>query len=98
MATVVADDVLVAAGLPEADITHWTAAQPTFPPRGESSLGSMRVDAPAASTFFMLGEALLRRLPARPSRSDREQAAALELTSALRDARLQFLRRYSGLL
>jgi len=53
-------------------------------------------DARAASRFFAAGQALIERLPPRPSRSPSEQAAAEALHAHLRATRRAFLRRHAA--
>jgi (3,5-dihydroxyphenyl)acetyl-CoA 1,2-dioxygenase len=52
---------------------------------------SFEADSAAASEFLTQGEALLHRLPARPRRDEREQAAAQAIANALNAARERFL-------
>jgi (3,5-dihydroxyphenyl)acetyl-CoA 1,2-dioxygenase len=76
--------ILEAAGLPEEEVAAWWPAP--------AHSGSFEADARAASGFLTAGETLLRRLPARPARGEREQAAADAIADALNGARESFLR------
>jgi thioesterase DpgC len=87
--------VLEAAGLPGAEVERWTAAQPGFPPVMATSRETWERDRAAATEYFALGEALLRRLPLKPRRGEREQQAAAVLQERLRDTRTSFLRAYA---
>jgi thioesterase DpgC len=80
--------VLDAVGLPHEEAEAWQAAAATAP---EAS-GSFEADADAASAFLTRGEALLGRLPPRPRRTEREQAAAAAIAEGLNAARERFLR------
>jgi thioesterase DpgC len=80
-----APGILEAAGLPEEGVAAWQAAAPL-------PSGSFEPDADAACGFLTAGEALLRRLPPRLRRTDREQAAAHAIADALNAARERFLR------
>jgi thioesterase DpgC len=80
-----APGILEAAGLPEEGVAAWQSAAP-------APSGSFEADAAAASEFLLMGEELLRRLPPRPRRGEREQAAAGAIAAALDDARDRFLR------
>ena len=76
------------AGLPRHELERFSDLEP--------SLGdSFESDASAASRYFLAGQALIDRLPARPYRSDPEQKAAETLQSQMRSARLAFLRRHA---
>jgi thioesterase DpgC len=48
-----------------------------------------------ARQFWQYGEALLRRLPPKPGRDEREGAAAAALLASLRDSRTDFLRAHA---
>ena len=100
MATAIRDElaaVLGAAGLPTDELQRWAAVEPpTFPPPAVASRDSLRGDAAAAGRFFQLGQNLLDRLPPRPRRSEREQAAAEGVHAALRSVRTRFLRSYAA--
>jgi enoyl-CoA hydratase/carnithine racemase len=52
-------------------------------------------DARATTAHLVAGERLVARLPPRPQRSDREQAAAEAILTALHDARDRFLRTHA---
>jgi enoyl-CoA hydratase/carnithine racemase len=79
---------LEAAGLSEHDVAAWRSATPT-------TLGSFPAAARATCEFLTRGEELLRRLPARGSRSETEQGAAEELVAFLNGARGDFMRAYA---
>jgi len=76
--------ILEAVGLPEEEVAAWRAAahEPT---------GAFEPDAAAAVGYLSAGEALLRRLPERPRRSEREQAAAEAVAAELGVERERFL-------
>ncbi len=83
-----APGILAAAGLPEEEIAAWQAAEPSgsdpFEPAAE-----------AAIAFLTMGERLLRRLPPRARRAEREQGAASTIAAALDGARERFLRTHA---
>jgi thioesterase DpgC len=81
---------VVAGGLPADEIDAFSRAEPVLP--GQTFAG----DIEAARRFFELGEGLLHRLPARPQRSEQEQAAAESIAGALRATRTQVVRLYVG--
>jgi (3,5-dihydroxyphenyl)acetyl-CoA 1,2-dioxygenase len=81
--------MLEAAGLSEQEVAAWRSATPT-------TLGSFPAAARATCDFLTRGEELLRRLPARPERSEAEQAAAAELIAFLNGARTDFMRAYAA--
>src|SRR5205823_432941 len=84
--------------LPADELNTWRAAEPRFPSAGATTAGELAHDARAAARYSAEGEALLRRLPAKPHRDARAQAAAEALKARLREARTQFLRAYGELL
>src|SRR3954470_608174 len=57
--------------------------------------GDYGADAEEASAFLLQGADLIGRLPAKPDRSEREQAAASEIHAALGEVRDRFLRRHT---
>jgi (3,5-dihydroxyphenyl)acetyl-CoA 1,2-dioxygenase len=81
--------MLEAAGLSEQEVAAWRSATPT-------TLGSFPAAARATCDFLTRGEELLARLPARPERSEAEQAAAAELNAFLSGARTDFMRAYAA--
>jgi (3,5-dihydroxyphenyl)acetyl-CoA 1,2-dioxygenase len=81
--------MLEAAGLSEQEVAAWRSATPT-------TLGSFPAAARATCDFLTRGEELLGRLPARPERSEAEQAAAAELIAFLDGARTDFMRAYAA--
>ncbi len=85
--------LLEAVGLARDDVQAWAAAEPAFDIRAVWS-----DDAARLSRYALAGQALLERLPPRPRRSEREQAAAAALQTPLREVRVGFLRRYAGAL
>jgi (3,5-dihydroxyphenyl)acetyl-CoA 1,2-dioxygenase len=76
--------MLEAVGLPEEEVAAWGAATPAL-------TGSFDPDTAAVVEYLGLGEALLRRLPERPRRSEREQAAAEAVAAELSVERERFL-------
>jgi (3,5-dihydroxyphenyl)acetyl-CoA 1,2-dioxygenase len=81
--------MLEAAGLSEQEVAAWRSATPT-------TLGSFPAAARATCDFLTRGEELLGRLPARPERSEAQQAAAAELIAFLNGARTDFMRAYAA--
>jgi (3,5-dihydroxyphenyl)acetyl-CoA 1,2-dioxygenase len=98
MAIAIGDDVLGGVGLPQAELERLAQLEVVFPPPSTASRVSLLADAQAASRFLDAGRALLERLPPRPRRSVREQAAAEALNAILREARTRFMRTYAPLL
>src|ERR1700694_4886251 len=98
MAIALRDDLLEGAGLARADLDQLSRLEPNFPSALSTTPAEFDRDARAASRFFQTGQALLDRLPPRPQRSAREQAAAEALLTHLRQARIRFLRPYAALL
>ena len=88
--------VLTSAGLPEDELAQWRAAEPVLPPAGTGTADGLARDTGAAARFFARGDALLGRLPVKPDRNEREQAAAAALLTALRAVRERFLRAYAA--
>ena len=85
--------LLEGVGLGRDDVQTWLTLEPTFePPTGWSE------DAARLSRYALAGQALLDKLPNRPSRSAREQSAADALHTQLRAARVGFLRRHAAAL
>src|SRR4051794_28499907 len=68
----------------ETDAAAWAGAAPRLSGRFED-------DARATTAHLVAGERLVARLPARPQRSEREQARAETILEALHDARDRFL-------
>jgi thioesterase DpgC len=89
-------DALAAGGLPPDEVTSWQGAAPSLPPPAHGAAADLDRDTAAAARYFALGEALLGRLPAKPARTEREQAAAVALLAAQRAVREDFLRAYVG--
>jgi len=81
---IAARGILEAAGLPEEEVARWRAAAPAFS-------GAFEPDTAAAVEYLSLGEALLERLPERPRRSEREQAAVDAVAAELSVERERFL-------
>ena len=77
--------MLEAVGLPREEAVAWQAAAPELS-------DSFEADSSAATEFLTQGEALLRRLPMRPRRTEREQAAASAIADALTRLATRFLR------
>jgi thioesterase DpgC len=88
-------EMLETAGLSKAEAEQWSATQPAFAAGTAATRGALAADRDAAARYYALGEALLRRLPAKPRRGEREQAAAEAIQAALRDTRTRFLRAYA---
>ena len=81
---IAARGILEAVGLPEEEVAAWRAAAPAL-------TGAFDPDTAAAVEYLTLGEALLRRLPERPRRDQREQAAAEAVAAELTAERERFL-------
>ena len=81
---IAARGILEAVGLPEEKVAAWRAAAPAL-------TGAFDPDTAAAVEYLSLGEALLRRLPERPRRDQREQAAAEAVAAELSGERQRFL-------
>jgi len=75
---------LAAAGQAGADIIDWLKAEP----HGTTDYAT---DGPRYSAFWQASNRLLGRLPPRPQRSSREQAAAQAILTRARAARTRFL-------
>jgi thioesterase DpgC len=90
-------DAVKAAGLPGRDVEQWQAARPSSAAPGKASEASHPGDADALRTYVERGQGLLARLPAKPVRTSREEAAARVVREALQRARLQFLRAHAEL-
>src|SRR5687767_8660676 len=93
--TVVMPDLFLAAGLPVGEVKRWQAGEPALPAPGGGRPETLEADRRAAGRFFAEGDALLRRLPAKPDRTAAEQRAAEALLDALRSGRERFLRAYA---
>lgn len=78
---------LIASGLPESSVSSWTAIQP----RVTDDFGR---DLDRHISYWEQTERLLSALPAKPSRSDVERAAAQTLLTAGRASRERFLNAY----
>ncbi|MBV9282593.1 MAG: enoyl-CoA hydratase/isomerase family protein [Chloroflexi bacterium] len=76
------------------DLQHWLALMPYFPEPAVASEADFTRDTRAATRFFERGGELLRRLPSKPGRGEREAAVAGQIEGALREARTRFLRAY----
>jgi len=81
---IAARGILEAGGLPEEEVAAWRAAAPVL-------TGAFEPDTAAAVEYLSLGEALLDRLPERPRRREREQAAAEAVAADLSVERERFL-------
>jgi (3,5-dihydroxyphenyl)acetyl-CoA 1,2-dioxygenase len=86
-------DLLQASGLSEADVASWAQATPGG--RGAPADEGFRAEARASTAFLVQGEDLVARLPPRPKRDEREQAAATAIIGALHDERERFLRAHA---
>ncbi|MEA2530901.1 MAG: hypothetical protein QOG89_2545 [Thermomicrobiales bacterium] len=95
---VTAPDLLTAVGLPAGDVTEWGAAEPVVAAPGGVSRETLAGDAEAAARFFRCSDALVRGLPAKRDREEREQAAAEVVLEAARAVRTRFLRSYGDLI
>ena len=82
-------------GLPAEDIEAWMASVPGFLEASAASHGDFAPDTQNLGRFVQAGASLLRRLPPRPRRSEREEAAADALKERVRSARAAFLRVYT---
>jgi thioesterase DpgC len=98
MAMALQQDALEAVGLSGEDVRQFAELEPRTAPPGTWTAETFGADADAASRYFRAGQALLDRLPSRPGRSEREQAAAEAVSKQLREVRLRFLRSYAPLL
>jgi thioesterase DpgC len=85
--TEAAAECLVAAGLPGDEVRGWLQGQP-----GETT--DISADRQKFSDYWAGSTRLLGRLPGKPRRSEREQAAAALLQDSARAARVKFLRRH----
>jgi (3,5-dihydroxyphenyl)acetyl-CoA 1,2-dioxygenase len=72
-------------------IQRWGLTAPEFPTPGTGSHATLASGGREASRFFLAGDSLLRRLPARPLRKPDEHALAERLLGQLRAARERFL-------
>jgi (3,5-dihydroxyphenyl)acetyl-CoA 1,2-dioxygenase len=86
--TIDATDCLAAAGLPAADVDAWLRTEP-----GEAT--DFAPDREKFSAYWQISARLLGRLPQKPRRNAREDAAAALIQDKARDARLRFLRRHA---
>jgi (3,5-dihydroxyphenyl)acetyl-CoA 1,2-dioxygenase len=88
-------DALIAAGLPRDEVERWQAGHFAGPRLEVAKPDALAGYAQAAEHFWANGEALLRRLPPKPRRDEREQAAVETLLASLRESRTCFLRAYA---
>src|SRR4051812_11077725 len=95
--TTPADDqgILAAVGLPTDDVARWANTAPALPGSDAATAATLARDAEAAARYYVLGAALLDRLPAKPARGAAEEAAATTLLARLRETRTRFLRAYA---
>jgi thioesterase DpgC len=82
---------LKSAGLDEASIAAWLTSIPR-------ERGDYDGDRRRYSQFWKAGDDLIRRLPAKPKRSDAEAAAARSILAAAREQRERFLRAHVDML
>ena len=75
--------LLKAAGLPAEELSRWSTAEPCFPEAAAATMRALGHDARAAARYYAQGEALLRRLPAKPLRDAHAEAAAEALNGEL---------------
>jgi (3,5-dihydroxyphenyl)acetyl-CoA 1,2-dioxygenase len=94
MAIALQHGVLDGVGLPSDELERFAQSEPGF--SAGQSADALGPEARAASRFFLAGQGLLQRLPPRPRRSEREQAAAEALRQHLRATRIRFLRRHAA--
>jgi thioesterase DpgC len=80
-------ECLAAAGLPAGDIRDWLQAEP-----GETT--DFPADRRKFSGYWQKSARLVGRLPQKPRRNEKEQAAAVVVAERARDARVRFLRRH----
>src|SRR5262245_2888807 len=90
-------DQLVAAGLRSGDVQRWQSSQPSFGPSGRAAEVRLRGDAAALRIFIERGRALVECLPRKSARTPAEQDAAVLVYAALRQARVEFMRRHAAL-
>jgi thioesterase DpgC len=81
-------EALRGSGVGDDDAASWAAAAPRLNGRFED-------DARATTAYLTGGERLVDRLPPRPRRDEREQAAAEALLAELHDTRDRFLRAHA---
>jgi (3,5-dihydroxyphenyl)acetyl-CoA 1,2-dioxygenase len=94
MAIALQQGVLGGVGLPSDELERFAQSEPAF--SAGQSADALGPEALAASRFFVAGQGLLQRLPPRPRRSEREQAAAEALRQHLQATRIRFLRRHAA--
>lgn len=82
------DAVLIAAGIPSADVAAWRAT-------GPGQTDSFEKASATTCAHLVRGEELRARLPARPDRNDAEAEAAAALGAELDAARSRFLRAHT---
>jgi (3,5-dihydroxyphenyl)acetyl-CoA 1,2-dioxygenase len=80
-----AAECLAAAGLPGNELSSWLKEDP-------DAIGDFSADRRKFSDYWARSTRLLGRLPGKPRRSEREQAAANLVQERARDARVRFLR------
>jgi thioesterase DpgC len=91
LASITNDDLanrLLAAGLPRDDVSGWIGAEPGTP-------GDFSTDRHTFSDYWQRAKGLIRRLPHKPGRNEREQAAAGLVAENARAARTRFLRHHA---
>jgi thioesterase DpgC len=89
LSTQSAADCLVNAGLPAEEAQSWIKEKP-------EAAADFLTDAKNFSEHWLRSARLLARLPEKPKRSEREQAAALMLRERAREGRVRFLRRHGA--
>jgi (3,5-dihydroxyphenyl)acetyl-CoA 1,2-dioxygenase len=82
-----AAEYLAAAGFSADEVRGWLAEKPVV-------TAEFSADGTRFSDYWIYSRRLLARLPEKPQRNEREQAAARVLHEGARDARVQFLRRH----
>src|SRR5438309_3199574 len=98
MAIAIRDDVLGGVALSRADLDRLSDLEPNLGLPFERSAADFDGDAAVVSRFLLAGQALVDRLPPRPTRSVAELAAADALNQYLREVRTRFLRHHGGTL
>jgi thioesterase DpgC len=89
------ETLLTTVGLDGQVVRRWLDATSTLLARSSGAPEDWAGARAAASLCLPLGNELLGRLPARPQRDQREQAAAEAIHTMLRDCRSRFLRAYA---
>jgi (3,5-dihydroxyphenyl)acetyl-CoA 1,2-dioxygenase len=91
----VMSDPLLAAGLPDDEVARWRDVELALSQPDKGRGPAFANEMATAARYFALGAALLGRLPAKPDRTDPEQAAAERLLDAQRAVRERLLRAHA---